>query len=359
MAFPKTFSIAQDTANGKVDEWTLIRAFQDSAVKVAFDYLEVNGDVLTTHWKAQWDQEDEDEMYRVVGAHTGAPSTRRNRTPDGKVIVVPDAAEDYDTPTIISPDWTDPTTWYSTAAWETGVVLTDTGDGLTFQSPHTNWIDLRGGKLTQGHQIWPEYQFDVKVDGVSQPVNDLNGNGGVCTVDAAAGTVTFSSPPGGQVTADYSRMVDSTWIVAPEPGKKLTIRAVEVQFSSDVVLTTAAVFAPYGLVEVFAPQMAVSGGGQIPDGTKIALKERRYERMYNYIDEAQRAYPTIPPLGGPGWRGFTKDVHVFRWPYVDGYGSPITLYSSMGMELRIYLEGHVPFQGERATVTLYARSQDE
>jgi hypothetical protein len=52
-------------------------------------------------------------------------------------------------------------------------------------------------------------------------------------------------------------------------------------------------------------------------------------------------------------------MHIFRWPYTDSYGGPVVLKSSLGMELRIYLDEHIPFLGERAVATLYARSEPE
>ena len=229
--------------------------------------------------------------------------------------------------------------------------MVQSGDNQTYAAQHSPLIDLRDGVVTQGHTVWPQYEPVVKVDGV--PVD-----GSSWDFDAAAGTFTFAQPqdPSAIVTADYSVAGSSEWLVVPTEGRNLELRAVEVQFSTDIVLTTAAVFEVRGLVEVFAPHLLDTNGGPLPAGTKVPLKQRRYERMHNYIDEAQRAYPELPAMGGPGWRGMAKPMCVFRWPYVDSAGSPVLLESAKGMELAIYLEGHVPFQGDRAVCTIYAAS---
>ncbi|MAF27862.1 MAG: hypothetical protein CL819_01280 [Croceicoccus sp.] len=297
----------------------------------------------------------------IVAAHTGTGLPDAPMTADGTPITASVIDEDGDTPTLITSNWCDPTTWYSSSERVTAKTLTDSGDHTTYNSGDAFWIDLRQGALTQGHLIWPAYAFEVRVNGDVQTPNNRNGNGGVYTLDAATGAITFDSilDPADVVDADYSKMKDSVWTLRPNVGKKLKMRTVEVQFTTDIDLTTASIFEVFGWVEVFAPDLAISNGGPLPDGTLVPLKTVKYETMHNYIDEAQEAYATIPAMGGSSWRGMQYGVHVFRWPYTQDAGKPLVLEASKGMELRIYLEDDTPFSGGRAVASVYTRSVDE
>jgi hypothetical protein len=354
------FTISTDTANGKVALTALEKEIRASSIVYALAGSSAVGNTLSITFKDVLGSSDQTTLGAVVGAHQGIPLPDP-MTSDGYPILIAEPRSDTSTPTILTPNWCDPTTWYYTSARVTNEVLTDSGDHLTYTSANENWIDLRDGALTQGHTLWSTYAPVVTVNDVPQAANSLSGNGGVFSFNAAEGSVTFDEAlaPGDVVKATYSKKVDSTWAIVPAAGKKIVLRAVEVQFSMDIDLTTAAVFAPYGPIDIFAPQLLQSNGGPYPSGTKIPLQTSRYDRMHNFIDEAQHAYPNIPKMGGSSWRGMQHEMHIFRWPYTDSYGGPVVLKSSLGMELRIYLDEHIPFLGERAVATLYARSEPE
>jgi hypothetical protein len=334
---------------------------RSSAVTIAISSVLKTSGVTTVSFKADVQAADEAILTGLVASHAGISLSSDLETDNGIQLfsIAPEVLGS--TPTIITSNWCDPTTWYSGSIRVTDEALVDSGDKFTYNSLNANWLDLRAGALTQGHDVWANYEFKVRKNGEEQVPNDRNGNGGVYSVNASVGSITFDDAcdVADVIEADYSWASDSTWILKPNAGKQLLLRTVEVQFSMDIDLTTASVFAPYGPVDVFSPQLLDSNGGPYPSGTMIPLKTNRYETMHNYIEEAQHSYATIPKMGGVSWRGMQSDVHLFRWPYTGDYGGPVVLKSSLGMELRIYLERNIPFGGERAVASVYATSQDE
>jgi hypothetical protein len=72
------------------------------------------------------------------------------------------------------------------------------------------------------------------------------------------------------------------------------------------------------------------------------------------MNDAVRAYPAYPQMGGPGWRGLVDDVHVFDWDYVSG----TEMFANYGMELRISMDHDTAFNGSYATATFYGFSRD-
>jgi hypothetical protein len=357
-----------DFPNDKADAFALSEEVRESTITIAVDRVDVGPpdrpldvdvvfkDALTT--------EQQDVLDGLVAAHQGNPiqPVAPPQTSTGAPLVVLEPRADGSTFNALTPNWCDKTTWYFTSVKVTDETLTDSGNLTTFTSAHTFWIDLHHGKVTQEQRInGTNYGITLKVNGVTKTENSLDAQNGDYSVNYVAGTVTFNAAlqGGDVVTATYNYATDSIWKVLPASGKKVSIRAVEVQFSLDIELTDTAIFEMRGLVEVFAPQLLDTNGGPYPAGTKIPIQSNKYPRMHNYIDEAQQAYPDIPALGGAGWRGMQQAMHLFRWPYTDSFGQYVEVKSSLGMELWIYLENHSPFGGERAVATLYARSDDE
>lgn len=90
-------------------------------------------------------------------------------------------------------------------------------------------------------------------------------------------------------------------------------------------------------------------------GSKIIIDRTVYKTLYQMIDEAVNAdagskvslvSPHVPD------RGLKSDMNIFPFMYT----RKKQLYSSLGMEMRIYLSRHEPFEGERATATFYMDS---
>jgi hypothetical protein len=91
----------------------------------------------------------------------------------------------------------------------------------------------------------------------------------------------------------------------------------------------------------------------LPSGTLIELLTTRYLRLDQIIDEALGSYPVIPAMGGSS-RG---NQHA-RYGFPFRYGAVRVLTSAALMELRVRLEGDIPYEGERATATFYCSSED-
>lgn len=357
------YSITSDVPSGVVNGKRLAAEIQASTITIAVALVSVDGDALGITFKDAISSEEETMLEGVIAAHSGEPLSTRPEAADGTPIYTVEPRTDVDTPNIISPNWCDKTTWYQESTRVTGETLTDSGDHTVYNSANDFWIDLTHGKVTQEHFLTGDYSVKVYVDDVEQAENPPGTTSGNYSVNYDTGDVTFNSALTGSevVTADYSYAGGSKWTVEPTQGKKLALRAVEVQFSTDIELTDTAVFEIRGNVEVFAPQLwdGYDPPGPYPAGTKIPLKANRYPRMHNYIDESQQAYPNIPALGGSGWRGMQNPMQIFRWPYTHDFGQYVELVSSMGMQLIVYLENDTPFNGERAVATIYARAVSE
>lgn len=240
----------------------------------------------------------------------------------------------------------DPTTWYTTSERVEDATLTDSGDGLTFESGEV-WIDLTHGKLFDEDAIVADvahgFEVVVKVNGVEKTERaPFATSGGDFVVDYRNGKVTFaSSQAGATVTATFSKMVDSVFALVPLSGKRIDIEEVEAQFSSDVEMNDSIVF------EVWAYNPA-----DLPN--KVRVDRTRYKTFKNFIDEALGSYPVIPAIGGPSNRGALHPIYGFPFRY----GTIRSLSSAMGIELRVRLENDVPFGGEHATATFYTTVRD-
>lgn len=264
-----------------------------------------------------------------------------------------------------SHDWGDKTTWFEEAVRIVDGVGTDIGDHLTYNFSHTFFIDTYHAKIT-GEDFLKDsegnsYRVVVKVDGVEKTEQDPHyGTGGDYTVDYAAGSITFlaAQDPGAVVTATYYYAASSLFTIKPQAGKKLLLEMVEVQFSQGIDLRDSVVFQAYGYVDIFAPQLLDTADppGPYPSGTQIPLGDPIvYKSMRDYMNDAQRSYPSYPALGGSSWRGIQSPSYILDWDYLRG----TLLVSSWGMEIRVYLAHDTPFTGGFATATFYCSSEDE
>jgi hypothetical protein len=250
--------------------------------------------------------------------------------------VIPDVP-DFNRPIFYSHNFCDPTTWYMDServTSETLEVIPGT-DNKQFQADYTNWIDLSHGKVSDEDDISSSYLPVVKVDSVTKTEATPFGSGtdGDFTIDYAAGKVIFHDSVTGTVTADYSYEDGSTFSFAPDSGKNLQLLRAETQISVDMVMSSSLIY----VVKV----------GSTPVKTKI------YKTIHDFINESNKAYPTIPAFSGN--RGFVQPIHTFAWDYA----SRTDLYDSLSMSVDVYLESHTPCTGEYAMVTFYFWSKDE
>lgn len=280
-------------------------------------------------------------------------------TSDGSRVVATQKS-DQEKLTIISHDWTDPTTWYSNSVRVVDEVPTNSGDDQEYHLANKWVIDTYHGKLSKEDFLKDSdgysYRATVKVNDVVKTEQDPHyGSGGDYTINYLDGYVNFTSAldPADVVKVTYHRATDSRFLVKPQAGKILKIHYVETQFSKDVIVTDSTHFQPKGYVDVFAPQYTPV---PYPSGTLIPLGDPViYKSMRDYQNDANRSYPTYPAIGGNGWRGMADDIVVFVWDYT----SSTQISSKAGMQIDIFLEHDLPFEGSYATVTFYCLVEPE
>ena len=263
-----------------------------------------------------------------------------------------------------SHDWADPTTWYQQSVYVASETATDSGDHLIYTLAHSNVIDTYHGKITQedflkdaaGHS----YRVQVKVAGVDKVEQDPHfGTGGDYTVDYALGKIVFLSAqnPVSAVTVTYHYENGSRFTISSPSGFKLLIEQAEVQFSTDIDLKDSMIFEAVGIADYFLTPAQMSAYG-IPAGIgyQISLQKFVYKSFSDFQNDAFKAYPSYPAMGDPtNWRAQKQPVTVFDWDYVSSF----SLYSSKGMEIRMYLEHDIPCTGWMATATMYGTVEAE
>lgn len=279
-----------------------------------------------------------------------------NRAPSGSVIQAV-SKSDGSRSNFYTPNWCNKTTWYQQAVRVVDEVATDSGNHTTYDLVHPHVIDAYHGKLTQEDFLRDSqnnsYRVVVKVDDVVKTEQDPHyGSGGDFTVNYTLGKIVFLSAQQANavVKVTYYYATSSLFVVAPDPGRILTIDEAEVQVATNVDITDSLRYGVFGYVDVFAPHLMPG----VPSGTKIALGEFVYKSMQDYLNDSMRLYPTMQALGGSTWRGLQDPITIFRWDYVRA----LKLHASAGMELRLWLEHETPFEGASATATFYCGSEN-
>jgi len=172
-----------------------------------------------------------------------------------------------------SGNFCDPSTWFGGSVRVTEQSLTDSGNGLTWTSPDTQWVDLISGRVQDDDGLVEEqqfttpgnphgYQVSVWVDDVLVTMREpFEASGGDYEVLWTEGQVRFfTSQAGKAVKASYSKANESTFYLRPLRGKALSIEAAESDFSEDCIPTDTIIYAVFGWVEAFAPQYAYTPG---------------------------------------------------------------------------------------------------
>lgn len=267
---------------------------------------------------------------------------------------------------IISQNFCDKNTWYSTSVRRTNRAMSDSGDGLTFQlAADVCGVDCTHGRILHERRIRDQHKPVVKVNGVVKKEKDPHDNTGDYTIDYTTMRVTFLvSQSGTEVTIDFSEVVDSKWYLRPTAGKKLRIMSAELQFSTDARMQDTFMFQPRGDVSKFtalAPYWD-SNGGPYPAGTMIPLGAPTcYQTVFDLICEANLAYPVIPKIQSnpPTWRDTLSDILIFSWDY--GQQAVIDVSDGPGLDandIEISLEHDLEMAGACAVITFYCISED-
>jgi len=287
-----------------------------------------------------------------------ANAVLEHRDASNKVVISPGMRESQsgqDGLTVVTHDWGDRTTWYQYAEKITDQILTDSGDGLTFNSTKNYWINIDSSRLTF------DYKTVMKKDGTFgqktdwRPVvkvNDVVQTSGY-TVNYVTGDITFNSSQSGntvKVTFHHNDGVTgrSRWnLMCNSSYVSLVIEHLEIQFSR------ASTFPKAMKVQIWA-------GGTLATYEAVGWSDGAYDAGYgqewseykgvkDLINICNRGTGTIP-AGGE----LTDDVLVFPFNYL--YAQKIT--NQYDVCLTITMVDDEPMgSAELATATFYMGRQ--
>lgn len=265
---------------------------------------------------------------------------------------------------IISQNFCDNRTWYSTSIRRTAVSMVCDVAGTLWTLPVDKvGVDVTHARILHERRLWTAHRPVVKVNGVTKTEVNPHDAVGDYMVDYHTMRVTFTTPHlGDTVTLDYSEVVNSKWYLAPAPGRLLRLVKAELQFSTDARLKDTFMFQARADVAKFPPLAPYwdANGGPYPAGTMLPLGDPvYYQSIMDLITEANLAYPVIPKtiVGTPNWRDLTQDVMIYAWDYENQ--ATIDLSSSLGMDIEIKLEHDVVCDGLAGIVTFYCLSESE
>ena len=370
-----SYTIATAFPNHVVSSDRLTQEIQSSAIVIALGHIDTTETVADVWFKDVLSAEDVAALDALVAAHSGEPLPEAVQAVSifGAQLVDGRLRTEIDKPsggrtTQVTFNFAKPTTWYCDAARVVNETPTEPEGEAYYQLSHVNVIDTYHG-LIMGENYLKDaagnsYRVVVTVDGVVKKEKDphtfppgfVHPPGYVAPaddyeIDYALGRITPLTWTRGAaaVTVTYHYARTSKFWVRPAAGKRLKIKQVECQFSTDIDMRDTAIFQPKAL----AAAMGVQG---LPIGTKLpAGIPLVYKTMQNFYDDAMRAYPIYPSLGGNSWRGCAQPGTVLDWDYTQS----TPLVSSVGAEIEVCLEHDVPFGGQYATVTWYCDSEPE
>lgn len=365
-----TYSITE-TSNNKIATDSFHVNIVSSTIKSAIKDVVADGVNFRAVFKSELDSSDKTTLDNLVANHDGvsiplqAPSVKLSaHTQNDSALRVAVVGREGDEQVRCSHDFARPYTWFGDSVRITSQSLSQSNDN-TWHFPHKNIINLTHGYVfneeadilrePNGHGYSLEI-FSGSVKLQEAPIYTKNfSRGGDYYLNYSDGTLTTSKRyPSGSLFSNYSYENGSTWTLKPEPGEYISIESAEVQFSEDVILNDNINFETWGFVAAFAPDLAQSNGGPLPDTMKIKLGEKKYKRFTQLIDDSRGAYPTVPAVGGKE-RGMTKPIYGFPFTYQ----AARRLLSSAGMELRVKMEENYAAEGDHATVTLYTVAGSE
>lgn len=347
-----------------------------------------SGDSLVVSFGGSLTPEGIAALDSVIWSHDGTPleaEPERVQITNSKIDVStypPEASR----VTIITHEYTDPTTWYTDSVFHDQYELVRKPDSdRVFTMPTTlvpevdfNYgssdkpgpyiVDMSHGKVSnEDFILTPEgglYPPVILVNGELQKETTLEEPNGDYFIDYEKAELTFEkSVPGNfVVTGSYYVARGSHFYLKPLPGKILEISNVEIQFSVDVSVRDTLEFKTLGMFGALSPsdqaKLAAIIGMTPPPETIVQLKMPiRYKSMMDFINEANGAYPYIPSSKAPKLteRDLHKDVITYPWYYQ----AVVAVPSSVGACVQIKLLHDRPYYGERGVATFYCLSKDD
>ena len=353
-----------------IDRLTL--EIQQSSIVTAVDHMDFTSPNLDVYFRATLSSPDETTLNSLVAAHSGLPlpqnvvqsvSVMTDATKvlsAGNIPQIEMALRRSDPGfinfTICTHDLSDRTTWYQKSIQVTNETLSDSGNGLLFNSAQAHWINMKSPKLTVDYKKVLERDGSLTNSSTRFVLIKSNGTslveGTDYTVDYPTGNVTFTaSQTGNTITANYYHNNGvahcSEFLFTPPPGFLYRVEHIESQFSR------GSIFNDVVTVEIWAG--AVSGGNTVNLAAYSGFvsflydagygQSRTYYRnMNDLLNWCNNQYPTIPSCGA-----LTQDVMVFPFLYLV---HPI-ISSKQGTTVRIYLANDIPITAEICTITLY------
>jgi len=314
-----------------------------SGITKAFDHVETSLNPVLTNvlFREELPQGQVSILNNLLMAHDSAPTIEvqqpleinTKKTSDGiqKVsIYEPEGSS----ATIVTHNFADRCSWYSYSRPHSEV-LQNIGEGESsnkvFKGQYKYWIDLEHGRLYDEDNVMlqtgKKYRPKIYVNNVLQTSG--------YTINYEDGTVTFEVAQVSTVKVDYYYSDKSYFALRPNPGKKLSIKATEVQFGVNTKLNTPFMFEVWTTGPVPFP---------IP-GTQIV-----YKNAMDFISACNEGQGFIPK-----WGEMVEDVIVFPF----NYARPKPMKASQGVEIRVYCKEHKAVSGFFATSTFYVTIDDE
>jgi hypothetical protein len=276
-------------------------------------------------------------------------------TPEINVILQKPSSDEFNRIYSFSVNICDPTTWYVDSEYVDQELVATASGGTEFYTTHGSGhgcaiIDLQHGKITEENLLVAptgSYIPVVTVSGVTKVERECyEKSGGDYEIDYLSGKITFFEPQYGEIRVSYFHApsgIGPIFSVAPPSGKKWIIDAAELQVSKDFSMTDTIV------------QNVLFTHPLYPElGRLKAVSDVEYKHFANFLDFTYGSYPVIPVMG-TGPRAMTQDTVIMRWEYL----TPLTLLSSMEMELRSWAKHGRGFDGERFALTVYGLEADE
>lgn len=378
------FNINLSFPNQMVDSGSLKNEIQSSSIIISIDSINTEDGYTIIIFKDALSSEDEITLNNLVSNHSGTspeiPLTITSSKVNSEGIpLYTNQPRVGDEVIYASNNFCDKSTWYNGSIRVENEVLTNV-DNYQFTSLNSYWIDMISGRVldddgvvSEQIELNPEnphgYKVIIKIDGVEKIAREpFESSGGDYEIFFEDGYIKFFEEVTGTITASYSYASSSIFILAPLPGKILSIEGAEADFSSDVTYNDTIFYTVYGYVDVFAPEYLDTNGGPYPSGTKIPLKTEKYKRYVQILREAVGAYPTLDAncsseehklLSNKEFRRVSRGLKNKSTAIPFRYGTIRSLSSATGMELHVGLEHDRVFDGESSTVTFYCTSNDE
>ena len=353
------FSIQPDRINlaSLVNE--IENAIKEGKINKVYDRLggDLGDGYVSIHFREDLESEDLSALSTIIlnhegGDYIGYDQIKLVETHDeiGRLVTVPDVRLGSEV-VLASHNFSDPCTWYAESIrLSEDLTEVDGSDGYQFSGTNLNWIDIANGRVLKEDKISEAiehgYRVKIIVDGYEleeRLVTSADPDDSDFIINYEDGYVIFlkESYSGRTVSAEYSASRGSGWYLFPFENKQVRIERAEVQFSEDV-----------GFNDSIEMIIYIGNPGADPS-TWYEYKKAVYKTMDNFIDEAEGAFPLIPPLLGKGGTGKMRYGFPFR------YSTARPLSYSQGVFLCLKMRNHRAFDGERATATFYCTIVDE